>query len=109
MAGLCDFTLIGTNIGSFKPTAIKTAKEPLLTADEVIKQASTYLGVPYGWDCKGVTAPIEVHYEKLNADNCQYFDSGKLLPGAVVSSITKDNGKKSKHRQVMPSRQMCTN
>ena len=31
-------------------------------------------------------------YDKLNADNHQYFDGGKLLPGAVVSGIAKDNG-----------------
>ena len=163
MAGLCAFTLIGSNVGSFKTSAASTAKEPLLSGDEVIKQAAKYLGVPYGWDCKGyddvysssspkkqsmetvrkkgldcsglvyatltdlgvrtsgfpsnnpvpqnyweygdgsvyknctmtykgVTSPIEVLYDKLNADNHQYFDGGKLLPGAVVSGIAKDNG-----------------
>ena len=163
MAGLCAFTLIGSNVGSFKTSAATTAKEPLLSGDEVIKQAAKYLGVPYGWDCKGydgvysssspkkqsmetvrkkgldcsglvyatltdlgvrtsgfpsnnpvpqnyweygdgsayknctmtykgVTSPIEVLYDKLNADNHQYFDGGKLLPGAVVSGIAKDNG-----------------
>lgn len=163
MAGLCAFTLIGTNIGSFKTTAAETAKEPLLTADEVIKQAATYLGVPYGWDCKGydgvysstnptkqsmetvhqkgldcsglvyatlsdlgvsttgfssnnpvpinyweyadgsayknctmtykgVTAPIEVIYEKLDADSHQYYENENLIPGAVISGVAKDNG-----------------
>ena len=163
MAGLCAFTLIGSNVGSFKTSAASTAKEPLLSGDEVIRQAAKYLGVPYGWDCKGyddvysssspkkqsmetvrkkgldcsglvyatltdlgvrtsgfpsnnpvpqnyweygdgsvyknctmtykgVTSPIEVLYDKLNADNHQYFDGGKLLPGAVVSGIAKDNG-----------------
>ena len=163
MAGLCAFTLIGSNIGGLKTSAATTAKEPLLSGDEVIKQAAKYLGVPYGWDCKGydgvysssspkkqsmetvrkkgldcsglvyatltdlgvrtsgfpsnnpvpqnyweygdgsayknctmtykgVTSPIEVLYDKLNADNHQYFDGGKLLPGAVVSGIAKDNG-----------------
>ena len=163
MAGLCAFTLIDSNVGSFKTSAASTAKEPLLSGDEVIKQAAKYLGVPYGWDCKGyddvysssspkkqsmetvrkkgldcsglvyatltdlgvrtsgfpsnnpvpqnyweygdvsvyknctmtykgVTSPIEVLYDKLNADNHQYFDGGKLLPGAVVSGIAKDNG-----------------
>ena len=163
MAGLCAFTLIGTNIGGLKTSAAETAKEPLLSGDEVIKQAAKYLGVPYGWDCKGydgvysssspkkqsmetvrkkgldcsglvyatltdlgvrtsgfpsnnpvpqnyweygdgsayknctmtykgVTSPIEVLYEKLNADNHQYFDGGKLLPGAVVSGIAKGDG-----------------
>ncbi len=53
MAGLCAFTLIGTNIGGLKTSAATTAKEPLLSGDEVIKQAAKYLGVPYGWDCKG--------------------------------------------------------
>lgn len=52
MAGLCAFTLIGTNIGGLKTSAATTAKEPLLSGDEVIKQAAKYLGVPYGWDCK---------------------------------------------------------
>ena len=163
MAGLFAFTLIGTNIGGLKTSAATTAKEPLLSGDEVIKQAAKYLGVPYGWDCKGydgvysssspkkqsmetvrkkgldcsglvyatltdlgvrtsgfpsnnpvpqnyweygdgsayknctmtykgVTSPIEVLYDKLNADNHKYFDGGKLLPGAVVSGIAKDNG-----------------
>ena len=53
MAGLCAFSMLGTNIGSFKASAAETAQEPLLTSDEVIRQAATYLGVPYGWDCKG--------------------------------------------------------
>lgn len=163
MAGLCAFTLIGTNIGSFKTTAAETAKEPLLSGDEVIRQAATYLGVPYGWDCKGydgvysssspkkqsmetvrkkgldcsglvyatltdlgvstagfpsnnpvpqnyweyadgsayknctmtykgVTAPIEVIYEKLDADSHQYYENENLIPGAVISGVAKDNG-----------------
>lgn len=53
MAGLCAFSMLGTNMGSFKVSAAETAQEPLLTSDEVIRQAVTYLGVPYGWDCKG--------------------------------------------------------
>ena len=40
MAGLCAFTLIGTNIGGLKTSAATTAKEPLLSGDEVIKQAA---------------------------------------------------------------------
>lgn len=164
MAGLCAFTLIGANLGSnIKASAAETAKEPLLSGDEVIRQAAQYLGVPYGWDCKGydgvysssnptkqsmetvrkvgldcsgliyatltdlgvsttgfpsnnpvpqnyweyadgsayknctmtykgVTAPIEVIYEKLDADSHQYYESDKLLPGAVVSGVAKDNG-----------------
>ena len=163
MAGLCAFTLIGTNIGGLKTSAATTAKEPLLSGDEVIKQAAKYLGVPYGWDCKGydgvysssnpkkqsmetvrkkgldcsglvyatltdlgvrtsgfpsnnpvpqnyweygdgsayknctmtykgVTAPIEVIYEKLDADSHQYYENENLIPGAVISGVAKDNG-----------------
>ena len=163
MAGLCAFTLIGSNAGGFKASAAENAKEPLLSGDEVIRQAAQYLGVPYGWDCKGydgvyssnnptkqsmetvrkvgldcsgliyatltdlgvsttgfpsnnpvpqnyweygdgsayknctmtykgVTAPIEVIYEKLDADSHQYYESDKLLPGAVVSGIAKGDG-----------------
>ena len=163
MAGLCAFTLIGANLGGFKTTAAETAKEPLLSVDEVIRQAATYLGVPYGWDCKGydgvysssnptkqsmetvrqkgldcsglvyavltdlgvstagfpsnnpvpqnyweyadgsayknctmtykgVTAPIEVIYEKLDADSHQYYENENLIPGAVISGVAKDNG-----------------
>ena len=163
MAGLCAFTLIGANLGGFKTTAAETAKEPLLSGDEVIRQAATYLGVPYGWDCKGydgvysssnltkqsmetvrqkgldcsglvyatltdlgvstagfpsnnpvpqnyweyadgsayknctmtykgVTAPIEVIYEKLDADSHQYYENENLIPGAVISGVAKDNG-----------------
>ena len=163
MAGLCAFTLIGANLGGFKTTAAETAKEPLLSVDEVIRQAATYLGVPYGWDCKGydgvysssnptkqsmetvrqkgldcsglvyavltdlgvstagfpsnnpvpqnyweyadgsayknctmtykgVTAPIEVIYEKLEADSHQYYENENLIPGAVISGVAKDNG-----------------
>lgn len=163
MAGLCAFTLIGTNLGGFKTSAAETAKEPLLSGDEVIRQAATYLGVPYGWDCKGydgvytssnptkqsmetvrklgldcsglvyatltdlgvsttgfpsnnpvpqnyweyadgsayknctmtykgVTAPLEVIYEKLDADSHQYYESDKLIPGTVISGVAKDNG-----------------
>ncbi len=36
MAGLCAFTLIGTNLGGLKTSAATTAKEPLLSGDEVI-------------------------------------------------------------------------
>ena len=32
MAGLCAFTLIGTNLSSFKTSAAETAKEPLLSS-----------------------------------------------------------------------------
>ncbi len=163
MAGLCAFTLIGTNLGGLKTNAAETAKEPLLSGDEVIRQAATYLGVPYGWDCKGydgvysssnptkqsmetvrqkgldcsglvyatltdlgvstagfpsnnpvpqnyweyadgsayknctmtykgVTAPIEVIYEKLDADSHQYYENENLIPGAVISGVAKDNG-----------------
>ena len=160
MAGLCAFTLIGANLGGFKTTAAETAKEPLLSGDEVIRQAATYLGVPYGagtvrattacirpqilqnsvrqkgLDCsglvyatltdlgvstagfpsnnpvpqnyweyadgsayknctmtyKGVTAPIEVIYEKLDADSHQYYENENLIPGAVISGVAKDNG-----------------
>ena len=163
MAGLCAFTLIGTNLSSFKTSAAETAKEPLLSGDEVIKQAAKYLGVPYGWDCKGydgvysssnpkkqsmetvrqrgldcsgliyatltdlgvstagfpsnnpvpqnyweyadgsayknctmtykgITSPIEVIYERLDADSHQYFDSENLIPGSVVSGTAKGNG-----------------
>lgn len=163
MAGLCAFTLIGTNAGGFKTSAANTAKEPLLSGDEVIKQAAKYLGVPYGWDCKGydgvysssnpkkqsmetvrkkgldcsglvyatltdlgvrtsgfpsnnpvpqnyweygdgsayknctmtykgVTSPLEVIYEKLDADKHQYYESDKLIPGTVISGVAKNNG-----------------
>lgn len=163
MAGLCAFTLIGTNISSFKTTAAEAAKEPLLTADDVIKQAATYLGVPYGWDCKGydgvysstnptkqsmetvrqkgldcsgliyatltdlgvsttgfpsnnpvplnyweyadgsayhdctmtykgVTSPLEVIYEKLDADDHQYYENENLIPGTIISGVAKDDG-----------------
>ena len=163
MAGLCTFTLIGTNLSSFKTSAAETAKEPLLSGDEVVKQAAKYLGVPYGWDCKGydgvysssnpknqsmetvrkkgldcsglvyatltdlgvrtsgfpsnnpvpqnyweyadgsayknctmtykgITSPIEVVYERLDADSHQYFYSENLIPGSVVSGTAKGNG-----------------
>ena len=163
MAGLCAFSMLGTNMGSFKVSAAETAQEPLLTSDEVIRQAATYLGVPYGWDCKGydnvysstnptkqsmdtvrqkgldcsgliyatltdlgvsttgfpsnnpvpinyweyadgsayhgctmtykgVTSPLEVLYEKVDADDHQYYDNENLMPGAVVSGVAKDDG-----------------
>ena len=41
---------------------------------------------------KGITSPIEVIYEKLDADSHQYFDSENLIPGSVVSGTAKDNG-----------------
>ena len=52
MAMICAVTLFGTSLSGIDVQAAE-AKEPLLIADEVIKQAATYLGVPYGWDCKG--------------------------------------------------------
>ena len=51
-AVICAVTMFGTILSNTDIQAAE-AKEPLLTADEVIKQAATYLGVPYGWDCKG--------------------------------------------------------
>ena len=41
---------------------------------------------------KGVTAPIEVIYEKLDADSHQYCENENLIPGAVISGVAKDNG-----------------
>ena len=41
---------------------------------------------------KGVTAPIEVIYEKLDADSHQYYENENLIPGAVISGVAKDNG-----------------
>ena len=41
---------------------------------------------------KGITSPIEVVYERLDADSHQYFDSENLIPGSVVSGTAKDNG-----------------
>jgi cell wall-associated NlpC family hydrolase len=56
MAGLCAFTMIGSTVGDMCNPIIANAEsttEPLLSGDDVIRQAVTYLGVPYGWDCKG--------------------------------------------------------
>ena len=44
MAGLCAFTLIGTNLSSFKTSAAETAKEPLLSGDEVIRAGCNLSG-----------------------------------------------------------------
>ena len=41
---------------------------------------------------KGITSPIEVVYERLDADSHQYFDIENLIPGSVVSGTAKDNG-----------------
>ncbi len=86
MAGLCAFTLVGSNISSFKTTAAETAKETLLTADEVIKQAATYLGVPYGWDCKGYNNVYSGTPVKQSMDTVRNL--GLDCSGLVYATLT---------------------
>ena len=53
MAGLCAFSMLGTGIGTAVQTkaanTITTENSAFPSADEVIAQAATLLGSPYGW------------------------------------------------------------
>ena len=62
MASLCAVSLFSTSIGGTlsASAAMTTENTAFPTADEVIAEAATLLGSPYGWGYKGYTG---VYYQ----------------------------------------------
>ena len=82
MAGLCAFSMLGTSMGdvmSAKAEYIAGTENPAFpTVDEVIYQAATLLGSPYGWGFKGFTGvyyqdsykPLDIEYVRNQGVDC---------------------------------------
>lgn len=82
MAGLCAFSMLGTNlsggISASAASTITTENSAFPNADEVIKQAATLLGSPYGWGFKGYTgvyyqgsySPLSLDYVRNQGVDC---------------------------------------
>ena len=82
MAGLCAFSMLGTSMGNVVQTKaanmITTENSEFPSADEVIKQAATLLGSPYGWGFKGYTgvyyqgsySPLSLDYVRNQGVDC---------------------------------------
>ncbi|MBR6617563.1 MAG: Cna B-type domain-containing protein [Oscillospiraceae bacterium] len=82
MAGLCAFTMLGSNFGgviSARAESVTiTENEAFPSADEVIAQAATLLGTPYGFGFKGFTGvyyqdsykPLELDYVRNQGVDC---------------------------------------
>ncbi len=82
MAGLCAFSMLGTGMRTAVQTkaanTITTENSAFQSADEVIKQAATLLGSPYGWGFKGYTgvyyqgsySPLSLDYVRNQGVDC---------------------------------------
>ena len=82
MAGLCAFSMLGTSVGgamTAKAEYIAGTENPAFpTVDEVIYQAATLLGSPYGWGFKGFTGvyyqdsykPLDIEYVRNQGVDC---------------------------------------
>ncbi len=82
MAGLCAFSMLGTNVGNAVQTkaanTITVENSAFPTADTVIAQAAELLGSPYGWGFKGYTgvyyqgsySPLSLDYVRNQGVDC---------------------------------------
>ncbi|MBP3747405.1 MAG: hypothetical protein J6I47_08080 [Ruminococcus sp.] len=80
MASLCAVSLFSTSIGGTLPAsaAMTTENTAFPTADEVIAEAATLLGSPYGWGYKGYTgvyyqdsySPLDLDYVRNQGVDC---------------------------------------
>lgn len=82
MAGLCAFSMLGTSMGTAVQTkaanTITTENSAFPSVDEVIAQAATLLGSPYGWGFKGYTgvyyqgsySPLSLDYVRNQGVDC---------------------------------------
>ena len=82
MAGLCAFSMLGTSMGMSVQTkaanTMTTENSAFPSADEVIAQAATLLGSPYGWGFKGYTgvyyqgsySPLSLDYVRNQGVDC---------------------------------------
>ena len=82
MAGLCAFSMLGTSMGgamTARAEYVAGKENPAFpTVDEVIYQAATLLGSPYGWGFKGFTGvyyqdsykPLDLDYVRNQGVDC---------------------------------------
>ena len=80
MASLCAVSLFSTSIGGTlsASAAMATENTAFPTADEVIAEAATLLGSPYGWGYKGYTgvyyqdsySPLDLDYVRNQGVDC---------------------------------------
>ena len=81
MASLCALSVIGGSIttgGVTSNAALTTENTAFPTADEVIAEAATLLGAPYGWGYKGYTgvyyqgsySPLDLDYVRNQGVDC---------------------------------------
>ena len=80
MASLCAVSLFSTSIGGTlsASAAMTTENTAFPTADEVIAEAATLLGAPYGWGYKGYTgvyyqesySPLDLEYVRNQGVDC---------------------------------------
>ena len=80
MASLCAVSLFSTSIGGTLSVgaAMTTENTAFPTADEVIAEAATLLGSPYGWGYKGYTgvyyqdsySPLDLDYVRNQGVDC---------------------------------------
>ena len=80
MASLCAVSLFSTSIGGTlsASAAMTTENTAFPTADEVIAEATTLLGSPYGWGYKGYTgvyyqdsySPLDLEYVRNQGVDC---------------------------------------
>lgn len=80
MASLCAVSLFSTSIGGTlsASAAMTTENTAFPTADEVIAEAATLLGSPYGWGYKGYTgvyyqdsySPLDLEYVRNQGVDC---------------------------------------
>ena len=80
MASLCAVSLFSTSISGTLSAgaAMATENTAFPTADEVIAEAATLLGSPYGWGCKGYSgiyyqdsySPLDLNYVRNQGVDC---------------------------------------
>ena len=81
MASICAVSMIGTSIGGTvmnAGAALSTENTAFPSADEVIAEAATLLGSPYGWGYKGYVgvyyqdsySPLSLDYVRNQGVDC---------------------------------------
>lgn len=91
MAGLCAVSMLGTSMGTSVQTkavsTITTENSAFPSADEVIAQAATLLGSPYGWGFKGYTGVYyQGSYSPLSLDFVR--NQGVDCSGLIYYTLT---------------------
>lgn len=88
MANLCAVSVIGSSaVSGFAADTVKEGKMVFPTADEVIAQAASLLGSPYGWGFKGYTgAYYQGSYSPLSLDAVR--SQGVDCSGLIYYTLT---------------------